>query len=136
MTPFSKNSTYKIAIALQEEPTEGQEPLRDWAVTVIDEYSGVPMEQAVRENLIQREALPARLGIVSTPSNLPVAVRSAPMGSVLGALPPGAQFEWDETSAVNVGGYTWVRLTTGEFAGGWVVKEFLNDLGQANPAQN
>ncbi|MGJ3245281.1 MAG: SH3 domain-containing protein [Elainellaceae cyanobacterium] len=123
---------------LQEEPTgEQEDPLRAWAVDVIGEYSGVSIEEA-RDALIQREALPTRLGIVSTPGNLPVNVRSGPgvAAAIIGRLPSDAQFEWDETSAVTAGGYTWVRLTTGEFAGGWIAKDYLGDLGQANPAQN
>ncbi|MEO1146660.1 MAG: hypothetical protein AAFY26_13830 [Cyanobacteria bacterium J06638_22] len=108
---------------LQEEPTESTQPLRTWAVSVINEYSGVPMEQAARENLIEREALPARLGIVRSGSGIGINVRSGPGYN----YPPVAGID-DETmirivpgSETVVDGETWVLLE----GGGWVITQFL-----------
>lgn len=43
---------------LNEEPDPKNEAIRDWATNIINSYSGVPMGQAVKDELIKKRSLP------------------------------------------------------------------------------
>lgn len=108
---------------LQQQPTEESQPLRSWAVSVLDKYSGVEMSQSTRDSLIERNSLPKEVGLVNAPAG--INVRDKPDGDPIAGADANTRLFWiagSETTAE--GGEVWVQLV----GGGWVMKKYLVPL--------
>jgi peptidoglycan LD-endopeptidase CwlK len=58
----------ELAVAiLREDPTQQTENLRTWATTVINNYSGTPLNAETIKDLIQNQPIPAAAGPVTRP---------------------------------------------------------------------
>jgi hypothetical protein len=55
---------------LREQPTPESKPLREWATSVINRYSGVEMTQATTESLVTKTALPAAPAASEAPARV------------------------------------------------------------------
>jgi len=112
---------------LQEEPDEESRGLRDWAIDVIDEYSGIQMSDEARESL-QEDALPLSL-LSSMPRSLirrvtlveETPVRESPGndGEVKRVLSANTTVTPTGFSA-NVDGKTWHEVVYSEGLIGWI----------------